>query len=590
MDYLSSKLKLFTILTCIGFVVGCYHPLEIEGQGDIVSSTGERNCSIAAQPCDNLVVFDYVETYTAVPKAGNQFVGWEGCGDQHPLCSYNIPATTVRKQWFKTMPSLKAIFSENPMPDKPTGLVVARDHNRLNVSWDSMATASSYDLYYANESFGRPIVTSNYASLNGGLMVSGISNNNYEIANNVDANDEYYILVVANSVNGTSAPSREKKITALEALNDTGMVQGGISPSGLGASCIGDVIEAQDCNHGRDDIYNDDRDGNAGFSFTKLDPYGSALPSDAVAWDCVQDNVTGLAWEVKTIDGGLHDGGDLYTWYDSNNLTNGGSSGYEDEEGDVCNNYDMTNTVTFCNTEAFVARVNDRGLCGRDDWRVPSLKEIATIIDRSKSIDARFFPNITFGRYWSSTPTVFNDKYAWAVTLTSGPVEDSDRFRAEGQSVILVHGGGVDLLNDTSDSRYNVNDDGTVEDTFTKLMWRQCVEGLSGNDCSQGSVVLYNWQQALQLSVSESAAGYDDWRVPNVEELRSLVAYDRYNPAININIFPNTPRGGALTSTPDIASNPRGVRSVIFQHGFTGYYSGRANMESLRLVRDIEEN
>lgn len=64
---------------------------------------------------------------------------------------------------------------------------------------------------------------------------------------------------------------------------------------------------------------NDDSDGHAGFSFTKLDANGNELLANATDWSCVKDNVTGLIWEVKqggngTVgDEGLHDADDTYT-------------------------------------------------------------------------------------------------------------------------------------------------------------------------------------------------------------------------------------------------------------------------------------
>ena len=69
------------------------------------------------------------------------------------------------------------------------------------------------------------------------------------------------------------------------------------------------MVTAQDCSHGRDTTHNDNSDGHAGFSYTKLDSNGKPLPDQTVdyattPWACVKDNVTGLIWEVKTDDGG----------------------------------------------------------------------------------------------------------------------------------------------------------------------------------------------------------------------------------------------------------------------------------------------
>lgn len=106
-------MKIFSALLLLLFVTACSHPLEIVGEGDIVSSTGENNCSLEEQPCINLVAGDYNVTYTAEPHAGWSFERWEGCGDQFPDCSFNVPGTTVDQHWGQVMPPLRATFSEN---------------------------------------------------------------------------------------------------------------------------------------------------------------------------------------------------------------------------------------------------------------------------------------------------------------------------------------------------------------------------------------------------------------------------------------------------------------------------------------------
>lgn len=110
-----------TKVSCIilaALLIGCGHPLDIEGQGDIVSMSGERDCAKENAPCENTVVNEYVEAYTAEPHQGHAFIGWEGCGSQFPQCRYDVPAANVKQFWGQTPASLRAIF-------KPITLVVA---------------------------------------------------------------------------------------------------------------------------------------------------------------------------------------------------------------------------------------------------------------------------------------------------------------------------------------------------------------------------------------------------------------------------------------------------------------------------------
>ena len=70
------------------------------------------------------------------------------------------------------------------------------------------------------------------------------------------------------------------------------------------------------------------------------------------------------------------------------------------------------------------------------------------------------------------------------------------------------------------------NKDGTVTDTSTGLMWEK-----------RDSADTYSWEGALEHANSITIAGYNDWRVPNINELLSIVDYDRYKPAINTEVF-----------------------------------------------------
>lgn len=72
-------------------------------------------------------------------------------------------------------------------------------------------------------------------------------------------------------------------------------------------------------------------------------------------------------------------------------------------------------------------------------------------------------------------------------------------------------------------------------------MWKQCTEDLISADCSAGTLASYTWKQALNLASTEDFAGFTDWRVPNLKELRTVVARNCYNSSINETIFPNTP-------------------------------------------------
>ena len=95
---------------------------------------------------------------------------------------------------------------------------------------------------------------------------------------------------------------------------------------------------------------------------------------------------------------------------------------------------------------------------------------------------------------------------------------------------------------------------GVVEHERTGLQWSRCAVGQTWNAGScNGAATVFYWDEAQeavdQLNASGELAGWSDWRLPTVEELRSIVEECRETPAINTEIFPNTPWSGFWTAT-----------------------------------------
>jgi hypothetical protein len=73
----------------------------------------------------------------------------------------------------------------------------------------------------------------------------------------------------------------------------------------------------------------------------------------------------------------------------------------------------------------------------------------------------------------------------------------------------------------------------------------------SGNTCV-GDASELNWQQALQAAHGYKFANKKGWRVPNIKELATITERSCVRPAINEELFPNTPSDDFWTSTPAI--------------------------------------
>jgi len=139
----------------------------------------------------------------------------------------------------------------------------------------------------------------------------------------------------------------------------------------------------------------------------------------------------------------------------------------------------------------------------------------------------------------------------------------------------------------TPDSQLTDNGDGTVTDTATGLMWKKCVEGVTGEQCDSGGAATFTWQGALQrpgdVNTGGGFAGYQDWRLPNIKELTSIVEEQCHNPAINLNRFPNTPSSVVWSGSP-YANYSGYAWYVDFSNG-DSYFNYRNNYYQVRLVR-----
>jgi hypothetical protein len=190
---------LFTLLL-LTFVTACSHPLEITGNGDIGSSTAKNNCTLEKQPCANYVAGDYKVTYFAAPRAGWVFAGWDGCGAQFPLCSFNVPGATVNQHLGQTMPPLRARFT----PDAGSPTI------SISSSWSAVGETLTVDVTVS--SLIPTIVQLYPKGLKDGWVEVGTSPP-FSFTLNATAFEpgNYEMLVLAD--NGTNAISKIESIT-----------------------------------------------------------------------------------------------------------------------------------------------------------------------------------------------------------------------------------------------------------------------------------------------------------------------------------------------------------------------------------------
>ena len=140
------------------------------------------------------------------------------------------------------------------------------------------------------------------------------------------------------------------------------------------------------------------------------------------------------------------------------------------------------------------------------------------------------------------------------------------------------------------DSRYVVGtpdpsghpNERVVRDIETGLEWKQCSEGQTGSACT-GTALGMTWGAALIAARTATWAGHEDWRLPNIMELQSLIETGCYGPSINTMAFPGTASSDYWSSTTDML-DVLAARLVHF--GVGGLSStGKSNDQQVRLVR-----
>ena len=232
---------------------------------------------------------------------------------------------------------------------------------------------------------------------------------------------------------------------SLARLKDTGITYGAHFPKGVSEDCSARIlgresninarfIEQQDCATGTSALRASSSATTS--EYTKVDARGNPLSSEAKVWSCVVDNVMGLMWEVKNAKSepaNLHFYQDRFTWYDSNPRTNGGDIGNWNSANATCAGFKPRKPRTFCHIEQFADRVNQVGLCGFNDWRVPSRSELISLVDFGRvqpAIEQVFFPHALKEFYWAANPVVGRTLEAWAISFEFGfatPLRKTDR-------------------------------------------------------------------------------------------------------------------------------------------------------------------
>ncbi len=288
-------------------------------------------------------------------------------------------------------------------------------------------------------------------------------------------------------------------------------------------------------------------------TFQKLGKAGKEINNNSV-WSSglrtVKDNNTGLIWEVKSpVSGDVNFMEDQYSWQEFQDI--------------------------------YVKSLNDSKYGGFNDWRVPNKDELRSILDYSRihpALDSWYFPNCKIDFYWTSMTYEMQPYFAWGFFfgLGSGIVNGKNHKRF----VRAVRGGYNKKFGIPDKTRFADNGDGTVTDSITKLMWQK-------NENER-----MNWYDAMKHCNDLDLGGFNDWRLPNIKELNSILDltysegwwyYREFFPADGL----VPPLLHYFSSTP---FEKYYVWVTNFCYGYDGYYANKMAPLLHRAVRNVERS
>ncbi len=126
--------------------------------------------------------------------------------------------------------------------------------------------------------------------------------------------------------------------------------------------------------------------------YVKLDGEGEILSAWNGPWKCVLDKETNLIWEVKSYVEDIHDHQCTFSWFNSRVGTeNKGSCFTEDMHSD---------------TFEIITLTKQEKRCDIDNWRLPSLEELSTLVTTTAKpgepmISGDYFPYTENESYWT---------------------------------------------------------------------------------------------------------------------------------------------------------------------------------------------
>ena len=226
------------------------------------------------------------------------------------------------------------------------------------------------------------------------------------------------------------------------------------------------------------------------------------------------------------------------------------------------------------------------------DWRLPNINELQSLLSFDNSSGMALpsnhrFTNAEVANYWSCTSVVAAEALGWYTAMAVGPpvfdlkinlmrmwpVRGEGNIPQTGQTKCYSDFGQVIPCDNTGqdaeikagvshpDPRFTDNRDGTVTDHLTGLIWLKNGDPFGSRNWQQGLTACNSLASGSHGLTDGSAAG--DWRMPNVNELMSLIHYNHAGPGILAGHPFTDVRSSLVWSSTTVASAPTLARFVF---------------------------
>lgn len=183
--------------------------------------------------------------------------------------------------------------------------------------------------------------------------------------------------------------------------------------------------------------------------------------------------------------------------------------------------------MTFEQAQVYCQQLN---LGAFTDWRLPNAFEAFSILNQgalNPAIDLKYFTKSAAEYWWTATVQVGDSSKIW-VTNAGGGIGNHPKLEsisAGGTKKIHVRAVRNGMPAQLVNNRFNTLNNGTILDPNTELIWQPY----------NGKTL--DWEGALVYAKQVSDSLGENWRLPNIKELQSIVDYNLQQPALNKSVF-----------------------------------------------------